>query len=81
MRTGASIRAIVSTCFKNRLLRHLYSTHSGMGRMKAEVQRYFWWSSLDKDIEDLARQCQSCTVNAKQSAKAPLQKWNVPNQP
>ena len=49
--------------------------------MKSEARRYFWWPSLDKDIESLAQQCQSCTQNSKQPVKAPLQQWNAPNQP
>ena len=74
-------RTIIPLCFRDRLLHHLHSVHSGMGRMKGEARRYFWWPSLDKDIEELARQCPACTENAKQPAKAPLQQWNVPDQP
>ncbi|CAF3495196.1 unnamed protein product [Rotaria socialis] len=75
------IRTIIPTCFRTRLLNHLHSTHSGMGKMKAEARRYFWWPSLDKDIEDLVHQCKICSEIAKQPAKAPLQQWNVPNEP
>lgn len=74
-------RTIIPPSFRDRLLNHLHSTHSGMGRMKGEARRYFWWPSLDRDIEDLARQCQACTETAKQPVKAPLQQWNVPDQP
>ncbi|CAF3948225.1 unnamed protein product [Rotaria sp. Silwood2] len=74
-------RTIIPSCFRDRLLHHLHSMHSGMGRMKSSARRYFWWPSLDKDIEDLARKCCICTENTKQPAKAPLQQWNVPDQP
>lgn len=74
-------RTVVPPCFRDRLLLHLHSVHSGMGRMKGEARRYFWWPSLDKDIEDIARQCQACTEFSKQPAKTPLQQWNVPHQP
>ncbi|CAF4492109.1 unnamed protein product, partial [Rotaria sp. Silwood2] len=75
------LRTIIPSCFKNRLLKHLHLTHSGMSRMKAEVRRYFWWPSLDKDIEDLARKCQACSQNSKQPAKVPLQQWHGPEKP
>ncbi|CAF1528147.1 unnamed protein product, partial [Rotaria sordida] len=48
-----------------------------MNRMKTEARPYLWWSSLDKDIEDLTRQYQSCTENAKQPVKAPLRQRNI----
>ncbi|CAF4186494.1 unnamed protein product [Rotaria magnacalcarata] len=49
--------------------------------MKAEARRYFWWPSIDKEIEDLSRQCQSCTQNDKQPIKVPSKQWNVPDKP
>ena len=67
------LRTIVLSCFKARLLKHLHSTHSGMERMKAEAHRYFWWPSLEKEIQSMVNQCQSCTENSKQPLKAPLQ--------
>jgi hypothetical protein len=40
-------------CYRNNLLNYLHATHLGMRRMKAEARRYFWWSSLDKEIEKI----------------------------
>ena len=75
------LRTIIPNSLRHQLLTHLHRTHLGMGRMKAEARQYFWWPSLDKDIENLAAQCQTCTENSKQPTKAPLQQWNVPEQP
>jgi transposase InsO family protein len=75
------LRTIIPSCFRNKLLNHLHSTHAGMGRMKAEARRYFWWPLLDRDIEQSAHQCQACSENSKQPMKVPLQQWNVPQQP
>jgi hypothetical protein len=76
-----NLRTIIPLCFRNKLLTHLHSTHAGMGRMKSEARHYFWWPSLDRDIEQLAQQCQACSENSKQPMKVPLQQWNVPQQP
>ena len=76
-----NFRTIIPTRFRRQLLDHLHATHAGMGRMKAEARRDFWWPSLDQDIEDLARQCPTCTLNSKQVAKSPLKQWNVPLAP
>ncbi|CAF1110241.1 unnamed protein product [Adineta ricciae] len=75
------LRTIIPACFRNKLLNHLHSTHSGMGRMKADARRYFWWPSLDKDIEDLAKQCRTCSEHSNQPPKVPLQQWPVPEVP
>ena len=75
------LRTIIPLCFRSKLLKHLHSTHSGMGRMKADARRYFWWPLLDKDIENLASQCQTCSENSKQPPKVPLQQWPIPEVP
>ena len=75
------IRTIIPFRFRNKLLNHLHSTHAGMSRMKANARRYFWWPALDKDIENLAAQCQTCPENSNQPPKAPLSQWPVPETP
>jgi hypothetical protein len=75
------LRTVIPSCYRLDLLNHLHSTHSGMGRMKAEARRYFWWPVLDKEIEDLVKQCSICSQNSKQPVKAPLQQWKVPEHP
>ena len=75
------LRTIIPLVFRKKLLDHLHSTHAGMGKMKADARRYFWWPSLDMDIEEIARKCTICTENSKQPPKVPLQQWNVPEKP
>jgi transposase InsO family protein len=75
------LRTIIPNCFRNSLLNYLHSSHPGMTRMKVHARRYFWWPSMDKEIEDIVRKCSSCTENSKQPTKAPLSPWPVPDQP
>ncbi|CAF0711795.1 unnamed protein product [Adineta steineri] len=75
------LRTIIPHCYRKQLLDHLHSTHAGCGRMKSEARRYFWWPSLDKEIENVAKQCESCSLNSKQPAKSPLNQWPVPELP
>ena len=75
------LRTIIPVCFRKKLLNHLHSTHAGGGRMKSEARRYFWWPSLDKEIENVAQQCESCSLNSKQPPKSPLNQWPVPEVP
>ncbi|CAF4407028.1 unnamed protein product, partial [Rotaria magnacalcarata] len=66
------LRTIIPSRFRNHLLNHLHLSHPGMTRMKVYARRYFWWPSIDKDIEELVRKCPNCTENSKQPIKAPL---------
>ncbi|KAF2889095.1 hypothetical protein ILUMI_17078, partial [Ignelater luminosus] len=36
---------------RDSLLAELHSTHEGLSKMKANARAYFWWLSLDADIE------------------------------
>ena len=74
-------RTIIPSCFRQRLLNHLHSSHLGMAKMKADARRYFWWPLLDKDIENIVNQCPNCSENSNQPPKASLHQWNVPEQP
>ena len=49
--------------------------------MKAIARSHFWWVGLDKDIESLAKHCQSCQSNCHNPAVAPLHPWVWPNMP
>ncbi|CAF4638013.1 unnamed protein product, partial [Rotaria sp. Silwood2] len=75
------LRTIIPSCFRNYLLNYLHLSHPGMTRMKIDARRYFWWPSLDKQIEDRVRKCSNCTENSKQPIKVPLSPWPVPDQP
>ena len=49
--------------------------------MKAIARSYFWWSGLDKDIENLANSCSVCQAIKSSPAVAPLHPWIWPDAP
>ena len=75
------LRTVISSRLRNYLLSYLHLSHPGMTRMKVNARRYFWWPSIDKEIEEVVRQCPNCTENSKQPIKVPLSPWPVPDQP
>lgn len=42
------------------LLDELHGSHLGIIEMKSIANSYFWWPSLDQDIEQLASSCKIC---------------------
>ena len=67
--------------FRERVLLELHREHTGMFRMKAIARSYFWWPTLDKDIEAMVRACVSCQSVKGAPQKAPLHPWIWPTKP
>ena len=53
-------RVIVPKSLREKLLQELHKDHPGVIRMKSVAPSFMWWPGLDKDIENLAKSCQSC---------------------
>lgn len=49
--------------------------------MKNIARSYFWWPNLDKDISNLTKACEACTLNFNIPNKCALQKWDWPSTP
>ena len=44
------------------LLNELHRDHAVITKMKGVAQSYFWWTELDKLIEEIAKGCEECHV-------------------
>ncbi|XP_037047662.1 uncharacterized protein K02A2.6-like [Bradysia coprophila] len=49
--------------------------------MKAKARSYFWWPSIDRDIEELSRKCTQCLTNAQNPPKVPDSPWMTSTKP
>lgn len=50
-----------------------------MSSMKSIKRSYFWWPSIDKEIEDMTRNCNEC-INARPNpSKSILTPWKWPH--
>ena len=75
------IQVIVPEALQTKVLYSLHDTHPGATRMKATARSYFWWSGLDKAIEDLVRSCSACQALRSAPAAAPFHPWVWPDAP
>ena len=75
------IRVLIPTKLQAKVLKSLHENHPGITRMKAIARSYFWWSGLDKAIEDLAKSCSVCQSLQATPAAAPLHPWVWPDSP
>ena len=58
-------QVVVPTVLTRKILRDFHTGHPGICKMKALMLSYVYWQSMDKDIEDMVRTCESCTLVAK----------------
>ncbi len=71
----------VPTKLQGKLLEELHRDHPGISRMKLVARSYLWWPGIDKEIENLARSCESCLAVKHKPPVAPLHPWEWPQRP
>ena len=74
------LRVVIPPKFRSRLLEELHADHPGVVKMKMNARSYFWYPSLDNDIEVFVSGCSSCQSMRSDSSKVPLIPWNYPGQ-
>ena len=74
-------RVIVPQSLQSKILQSLHSGHPGITRMKAIARSYFWWSGINKAIENLVKSCVSCQEQKSNPPVAPLHPWAWPTSP
>ena len=75
------MRVIIPKSLQAAILQELHCDHPGTSRMKALARAHLWWPGLDKDIEDLAKSCQSCQAVKQAPPVAPMHPWTWPAKP
>ena len=75
------VRVIIPQSLQQSLLESLHDNHPGITSMKAVARSYFWWSGIDKAIEDLAKSCGPCQEQKSNPPVAPLHPWIWPTNP
>ena len=74
-------RVVMPSPGQSAVLSELHETHPGVSRMKALARSYVYWPNLDRDIEQVAKGCQTCQVHRKDPAGVPLHPWEWPSRP
>ena len=74
-------RVIIPTKGREKILKLLHQSHSGMSRMKSLARSYVWWPGMDQDVEKEVRACEECQKHQKSPPSAPLHPWEWPEAP
>ncbi|UYV77485.1 K02A2.6-like [Cordylochernes scorpioides] len=73
-------RVAIPQKLRSLILDDLHEMHLGMVNMKMIARRYFWWPGIDKNIEELARDCRICQESASMSPST-ISEWTWPEKP
>ncbi|XP_046145704.1 uncharacterized protein K02A2.6-like [Osmia bicornis bicornis] len=64
---------------RNRILQELHSGHFGVIRMKHLARGICWWPGIDRDIENVTKNCVHCNNNRNNPAKVDTHCWEPTN--
>ncbi|XP_065224383.1 uncharacterized protein K02A2.6-like [Planococcus citri] len=73
-------RIYVPEILREKILAELHDTHIGIVKMKAIARKFVWWPKIDSEIESIVKSCQNCADRNKNPKKAPLHKWEPPQE-
>ncbi|XP_063371511.1 uncharacterized protein K02A2.6-like [Cydia amplana] len=68
-------RLVVPEALRNHLLKELHVGHLGIVKMKSLARSVMWWPGIDRDIEELGKQCTTCALEGAAPPRAPPQPW------
>ena len=77
-------RVVVPAGLTTQLIHIVHQGHQGMTRTKQRLRQYYWWSSMDKQVEELIRNCVVCSSSSDKTAKtytAPMTPISFPDEP
>ena len=74
-------RVIIPTKLKQFVLEMLHLTHPGSPGMKNLSRSYVWWPSMNNDIDNLVRTCETCSKHSKSAPTVGEHPWSKPQGP
>lgn len=74
-------RVMVPKQFQRRVLEELHHGHLGVVKMKAISRSFVYWKSIDKDIEEAAKNCIHCAEIKTDPHKVKVHHWEYPSKP
>jgi len=74
-------RIVIPSNLRKPILNELHAGHLGMTKMKLLARSYCYWRNLDKDIENMVKNCTQCQQKLKAPSKAAIHPWEPAEEP
>jgi transposase InsO family protein len=75
------LRTFIPKSWRARVLAELHSGHLGIVKMKSLARTYVYWPQIDKDIENLCKNCTSCALHKGHPPPVHTHHWEEPSGP
>ncbi|XP_026314449.1 LOW QUALITY PROTEIN: uncharacterized protein K02A2.6-like [Hyposmocoma kahamanoa] len=75
-------KVIIPKVLQNKVLAELHNSHLGIVKAKCEARSKFWFPGVDQAIENLIKNCPTCSVDLRISPpRSKLIPWPYPKEP
>ena len=74
-------RIFVPQCLRSRVLSLAHEGHQGIVKTKSRLRLKVWWPGIDKEAENLCRQCMSCQLVGSSVPPTPITPTKLPDSP
>ena len=72
---------MISVSLQPDIKKELHTSHLGIVRMKGLARLYVRWPGIDRQIEQVVRDCAGCQLNRQAPRIASLHSWAWPTRP
>ena len=72
---------VIPCALRERILQQVHIGHFGIVKMKNLAQGYCWWPNMNKDIENLFKNCYECNLHMINPPKSNLHNWEPTTSP
>lgn len=74
-------RVVIPEVYQKRVIKIAHGGHMGIVKTKQLVRSHVWFSSIDKQIEDLVKSCHNCQINSDTTKFEPSCPTELPDGP
>ena len=69
------VRMVIPANLRQKSLKDVHETHPGVSCMKPFGRSCIWWEDMDRDIEKLVFNCETCQINQAMPHKSSVHHW------
>lgn len=74
-------RIILPKALRKIAVKITHLSHTGAPSMKRHLRSHFWWPGMDRDVDEVRENCETCVRMEKESPPIPITRTEIPDRP